>query len=45
MKHQNNMGMAEQNFPRKLLINKNEIYDKDTIANSFNDYRVNLGSN
>ena len=32
-------------FPRKLLINKNEIYDRDVIANSFNDYFVNVGSN
>ena len=37
--------LKSNDFPRKLLINKNEIYDRDTIANSFNDYFVNVGSN
>ena len=27
-----------------MLTNKNEIYDRHTVANSFNDYFVNVGS-
>ena len=37
--------LKSNDFPRKLLINKNEIYDRDIMANSFNDYFVNVGSN
>ena len=28
-----------------MSINKKEIFDKNCIANSFNDYFVNIGSN
>ena len=30
---------------RKLLINNNEIFDKDLIANNLNDYFTNVGPN
>ena len=32
-------------FPRKLSINNKELLDVDVIANNFNDYFVNIGSN
>ena len=32
-------------FPKFMTINKKEIIDKNRIANSFNDYFVNIGSN
>ena len=32
-------------FPKFMSINKKEIFDKNCIANSFNDYFVNIGSN
>ena len=37
--------MKGSDFPRKLSINNIEIYDKNLIANSFNDYFVSVGSN
>ena len=33
------------NFPRRILINKQEIYDQRVIANEFNNFFVNVGSN
>ena len=37
--------MKGSDFPRKLSINNKEVYDKNLIANSFNDYFVSVGSN
>ena len=36
---------SENNFPRRILINKQEIYDQRVIANEFNNFFVNVGSN
>ena len=35
--------IKSNNFPRKITINKNETFDEDLIANTFNKYFVNVG--
>ena len=35
----------DQTFPRKITMNKTEIFQKEKIANEFNNYFVNVGSN
>ena len=37
--------IRNNNFPRRILINKQEIYDQSVIANEFNNFFVNVGSN
>ena len=41
--------IRNNNFPRRILINKQEIYDQSVIANEFNNFfvnaMVNVGSN
>ena len=34
-----------KNEPRRVILNNREIYDEIIIANNFNDYYVNVGSN
>ena len=39
------MKQVNNNLPRRLIINNKEIYAKKTIAESFNNYFINVGPN
>ena len=35
----------DDSFPRKIVTNDKEIFHKENIANEFNNYFINVGSN
>ena len=37
--------LYNDDFPGKLLVNSQEIFDTHQIANCFNNYFINVGSN
>ena len=37
--------IRNNNFPRRMPINKQEIYDQNVTANEFNNFFLNVGSN
>ena len=41
----NKAQLHNKNFPKKILIDKQEIFEEEKIANNFNTYFTNVGSN